>query len=82
VNGVIQQTVAFAKWRASLKDQQAATAIRRRIERAQAGHLGDFKPVQGDVPEMRIDVGPGYRLYFTLAPWGLSGRLAGQTASI
>ena len=66
VSYVIQQTVTFAKWRASLKDLRAATAIRRRIERAQAGNLGDFKPVQGDVSEMRIDVGPGYRLYFTI----------------
>ena len=63
---VIRQTVAFARWRASLKDLRAATAIRRRLERAQAGNLGDFKPVQGDVSEMRIDVGPGYRLYFTI----------------
>ena len=66
VSYVIQQSVSFAAWRARLKDLRAATAIRRRIERAQAGNLGDVKPVQGDVSEMRIDVGPGYRLYFTI----------------
>jgi putative addiction module killer protein len=63
---VIQQTVTFAKWRAGLKALRATTAIRRRLERAQASNLGDFKPVLGDVSEMRSDVGPGYRLYFTI----------------
>ncbi len=41
---------------ASLKDLRAATAMRRRIERTQAGRLGDAKPVRGDVSEMRVDV--------------------------
>ena len=62
---IVRQTEAFAAWRAQLKDLVAATAIRRRIERAQAGNLGDAKPVGGGVSEMRVDVGAGYRLYFT-----------------
>lgn len=41
-------------------------AIVRRLERAQNGHLGDVKPVGESVFEMRIDVGPGYRVYYTL----------------
>ena len=63
---LIEQTKGFAEWRASLKNLMAATAIRRRLERAQAGNLGDFKAVGESVSEMRIDIGPGYRLYFTV----------------
>jgi putative addiction module killer protein len=62
---IIRQTESFASWRARLTDLAAATAIRRRMERAQAGNLGDVKPVRAGVSEMRIDVGAGYRLYFT-----------------
>jgi putative addiction module killer protein len=63
---VIQQTESFAAWRASLSDMTAATAIRRRMERAQAGLLGDVRPIREGVSEMRVDVGAGYRLYFTI----------------
>ena len=45
---------------------RAKIAIARRIERASAGNLGDAKTVGGGVSEMRVDVGAGYRLYFTL----------------
>lgn len=62
----ICQTEAFAEWRAKLRDLQAATAIRRRIDRVAAGNLGDVKPVSDGISELRVDVGPGYRLYFTL----------------
>jgi putative addiction module killer protein len=62
---IIQQIESFAEWRRSLRDLRAATAIRRRIERAEAGNLGDVKPVGEGVSEMRIDVGAGYRVYFT-----------------
>lgn len=66
MNFVIQQTEDFADWRKGLKDLRAATAIRRRLERAQAGNLGDVKTVGEGVSEMRIDVGAGYRLYYTV----------------
>ena len=66
MNFVVQQTEGFAAWRAGLKDLRAATAIRRRLERAQAGNLGDVKPVGDGVSEMRVDLGPGYRIYFTV----------------
>jgi putative addiction module killer protein len=66
MNYIIKQTETFAEWRKSLKDLRAATNIRRRIERAACGNLGDIKSVGSGVSEMRVDVGAGYRLYFTL----------------
>lgn len=63
---LVQQLESFAEWRHSLRDLRAATAIRRRIERAEAGNLGDVKSVGEGVSEMRIDVGAGYRVYFTI----------------
>lgn len=49
-----------------MRDLRAKIAIARRIERASMGNLGDFKPLGGGISEMRIDVGVGYRVYFTL----------------
>jgi putative addiction module killer protein len=48
-----------------LKDIRAQVRIAARIRLAEAGNLGDWKSVGGEVSEMRVDVGPGYRLYFT-----------------
>ncbi len=62
---LIQQTDTFADWHAALRDLRAKISIARRIDRAAAGNLGDVKPVGEGVSEMRVDVGPGYRLYFT-----------------
>lgn len=61
----IRQTDTFALWLAKLRDMQAKAAILRRLVRAQGGNLGDVKSVGGDVSEMRLDIGPGYRIYFT-----------------
>ncbi|MEO5332191.1 MAG: type II toxin-antitoxin system RelE/ParE family toxin [Magnetococcus sp. YQC-5] len=61
----IRQTDNFSLWLAGLRNSQAKAAILRRLVRAQGGNLGDVKPVGGAVFEMRLDVGPGYRLYFT-----------------
>ena len=63
---MVQQTEGFAQWRAGIRDLRAATAIRRRLERAAAGNLGDVKSVSEGVSEMRIDLGAGYRLYYTV----------------
>jgi putative addiction module killer protein len=60
----IQQTEVFARWLASLRDVRAKARILVRIESACKGNLGDIKPVGSGVSEMRIDVGPGYRVYF------------------
>ena len=62
----IQQTQKFSQWLTKLKDMRARVAIARRVERAQSGNLGDVKSVGECVYEMRIDMGPGYRLYYTM----------------
>ncbi|MFK8332920.1 type II toxin-antitoxin system RelE/ParE family toxin [Pseudomonas sp. BJa5] len=61
----VLQTSSFSSWLISMRDLRAKMAIARRIERASAGNLGDVKSVGGHVSEMRMDVGPGYRVYFT-----------------
>lgn len=63
---LVQQTEAFAVWHASLRDLRAKVAIARRIERITTGTLGDVKPIGGALSELRVDVGPGYRIYFTM----------------
>lgn len=61
----IRQTAIFAKWFASLRDRQARARIAVRIDRLALGNPGDVKPVGAGVSEIRIDTGPGYRVYFT-----------------
>lgn len=62
---LIQQTETFAQWHAALRDLRARVAIARRIERAANGNLGDARLLGGKVSELRVDGGPGYRVYFT-----------------
>ena len=62
----IRTTADFDKWLRKLKDRQAVKAIVLRLTREEAGNLGDIKSVGGQVSELRIFVGAGYRLYFTL----------------
>lgn len=57
----------FADWRAQVKDGKAKIAIDRRIYRVELGNFGDHKPCQEGVWELRIDVGPGYRIYYAQA---------------
>lgn len=61
----IRQTRMFRDWLADMRDTIAVKAIRRRIARVQAGLFGDAKFIGGGVHELRIDHGPGYRVYFT-----------------
>ena len=60
----VRQTERFRKWLAGLRDERARARILKRLDRAQAGNLGDVAPVGEGVSEMRIFHGPGYRLYF------------------
>jgi putative addiction module killer protein len=60
----ICKTETFAKWIDGLQDIRARAHILVRIERFAAGNPGDVKPVGEGVSEMRIDYGPGYRVYF------------------
>jgi putative addiction module killer protein len=56
----------FESWLASLKDDQAEARIDARINRLSRGNFGDCKPVGGGVWELRIDYGPGYRVYYAM----------------
>lgn len=62
----IHTTSTFDKWVSKLKDRQAANAIAMRLDRAVNGNLGDIQPVGSIVSEMRIFIGKGYRVYFTI----------------
>ena len=63
----VRQTAAFRGWLADLRDGIAVKAIKRRIARVQVGLFGDAKSVGDGVSELRIDLGPGYRVYFAPA---------------
>jgi putative addiction module killer protein len=81
MNYIVRQTETFAKWHATLRDIRAKLAIARRIDRAENCNLGDCKPVGGDVSEMRIDVGAGYRVYFIVRGGVMVVLLAGGDKS-
>jgi putative addiction module killer protein len=60
----IRQTDVYAQWFNNLRDRQARARIDVRIRRLSLGNPGDVKPVGEGVSELRIDYGPGYRVYF------------------
>ena len=60
----IRQTETYAKWFSSLRDRHAKARIDIRIRRLSLGNPGDVKAVGEGVSELRIDYGPGYRVYF------------------
>lgn len=60
----IRKTAVFAQWLDSLRDIQARARVQTRIERLAAGNPGDVEPVGEGVSELRINYGPGYRVYF------------------
>ncbi len=60
----IRQTEAFATWFSALRDEQAVARISARLRRLALGNSGDVRPVGQGVSELRIDAGPGYRVYY------------------
>ncbi len=62
----VERTVEFDDWLNSLRDRMAQKRIAMRLTRIEAGLLGDWKTVGDGVSEMRIDHGPGYRIYFSI----------------
>lgn len=60
----VVQTEEFADWLHKLRDQRAVARIAMRLRRAEQGNLGDVRAVGNGVSELRIDYGPGYRVYF------------------
>lgn len=60
----IRKTAIFSEWLNGLRDRKARARIQVRIERLAAGNPGDVEPVGEGVSELRIDYGPGYRVYF------------------
>src|SRR5687768_2713546 len=60
----IRQSATFRTWFRGLRDRRAQERIAQRLVRLGAGLLGDSRPVGAGVMELRVDYGPGYRLYF------------------
>lgn len=60
----VRQTAAYAKWFLALRDRAAMTRIDIRIRRLSLGNPGDVRPLGQGISELRIDHGPGYRVYF------------------
>lgn len=61
---VVRQTEEFVAWLDDLQDKRAQVRISARLRHAEAGNLGDWQPVEGEVSGMRVHFGPGYRLCF------------------
>ena len=73
----IRQTDVYARWFRRLRDREARARIDSRIRRLSLGNPGDLRPVGEGVSEMRIDYGPGHRVYFLQRGQALVVILAG-----
>lgn len=78
---IIYTTEVFDSWYRKLKDRQAVHSIQVRIDRAEDGNFGDCKPIGEGVSEMRIHLGPGYRVYFMQQGYEIVILLAGGNKS-
>lgn len=61
----VRRTDEFTEWLANLRDVAGAVRIAKRINRVEMGNFGDHKALGDDVSELRLDFGPGYRVYYT-----------------
>jgi putative addiction module killer protein len=77
----VRLTEEFQRWLDGLKDKRAQLRVVARLRQAEAGNLGDWASVGGEVSEMRVHFGPGYRLYFTQRGSVLIVMLAGGNKS-
>ena len=75
----IRQTDGYRRWFNRLRDRGARALVLVRIRRLSLGHLGDARSVGGGVWELRLDHGPGYRIYFTRTGARVVVLLAGGT---
>ena len=75
----VRQTEVFSDWLRKLRDEDARARIQIRIRRLSLGNFGDVKPVGEGVSELRIDYGPGYRVYVRQQGNALVLLLAGGT---
>jgi putative addiction module killer protein len=60
----VRETEVFTKWLRGLRDREARRVITARVQRLALGNTGDVRPVGRGVSELRIDCGPGYRVYY------------------
>lgn len=77
----IRQTEVYARWFAGLRHHQAKARINVRIRRLSLGNPGDVRPVGRGVSELRIDYGPGYRVYLAQSGQMVVVLLAGGSKS-
>jgi len=77
----LRKTETFARWLDELRDFRARARVQVRIERLAAGNTGDVKAVGKGVSELRIDYGPGYRVYFAKRGHAMVVLLAGGVKS-
>jgi putative addiction module killer protein len=75
----LRTTEAFVKWLDRLSDSRARDRILARIKRLETGNPGDFKAVREGVLELRIDYGPGYRVYYKMMSQDAAVLLLGGT---
>ena len=77
----VRQTDAYENWFRKLRDREARARILIRVRRLALGNPGDVRPVGGGISELRIDYGPGYRVYCLLADEETAVLLAGGDKS-
>jgi len=75
----VRKTAEFAEWLDALRDVRAKARILMRLRRLSLGNFGDWKPLEKNVSELRIDYGPGYRVYLTRRGGSVVILLAGGT---